>query len=426
MLLGRLNNLKITNFEAIMVITPKHKKIFVAIPLMDELSNLPDLVRNIEKQDFKDFELFVCVNQPDIWWDDPVKREVCVKNVESIEYLKERCNFPCHVIDKSSKGMAWQGKQLGVGWARKVVMDAINEVADTDDIILTLDGDTTFNSNYFSSILENFNTHSEAIGLSVPYYHKLSGSDAEDKAICRYEIYMRNYAINLWRINNPFHFTALGSAMAIPVSSYRAIGGMTPKKSGEDFYFLQKLRKYGNLLTWNAEKVYPAARFSDRVFFGPGPARIKGADGDWNSYPLYHHSLFDIVKKTYDTFDELFEKDIPTPMDDFIGNVLRQNNIWEPLRINAKTSKQFKRACRDKIDGLRILQFLKHTQSNLGTSDEECLFAMFETYYPDKLDELDFINLGFKFEDATLDQLDAIRNTLVAIEDDYQSKHHHS
>ncbi len=91
-------------------------------------------------------------------------------------------------------------------------------------------------------------------------------------------------------------FTAIGSAMALPVKSYRAIGGMTPHKSGEDFYFLQKLRKFGKVLTWNKEKVYPEARYSDRVFFGTGPAMIKGRDGDWSSYPIYPFELFDEIK----------------------------------------------------------------------------------------------------------------------------------
>ena len=78
------------------------------------------------------------------------------------------------------------------------------------------------------------------IGLAVPYYHKLIG-DATDRLILRYEIYMRCYLINLLRIQNPYAFTALGSAMAVTVRAYRKAGGLTPVKSGEDFYFLQNL-----------------------------------------------------------------------------------------------------------------------------------------------------------------------------------------
>jgi len=404
----------------------KHTKAYIAIPLLDELENLQMLLAAIDNQECSNYEVFFCVNQPDSWWEDNERKGVCERNIASVEYLQRQCSFPFRVIDKAGKGLGWQGKQLGVGWARKTVMDAINEEADKDDIIITLDGDTGFNPTYFSSVLDNFNAHPEAVGLSVPYYHPLSGSESEDRAILRYEIYMRNYAINLWRIANPFNFTALGSAMALPVSSYRAIGGMTPKKSGEDFYFLQKLRKYGLLLTWNKEKVYPAARFSDRVFFGTGPAMIKGAAGDWNSYPVYHHKLFDIINNTYKKFDELYEKDVETPMDDFILNVLKQKNIWEPLRINAKTAKQFKRACRDKIDGLRILQFLKHTQSSMKMVDEDCLIDLFKSYYPDKLEKLEILNEGFNFDELSLEKLDEIRNMMVEIEESYQQNEYDS
>ncbi|RLD79255.1 MAG: hypothetical protein DRJ15_09820 [Bacteroidetes bacterium] len=409
-----------------MVKPKRNRKIFIAIPLMDELECLPELLGCIRNQDFEGFEVYFCVNQPDTWWEVNDKKDLCDRNRESIAYLKQYCSFPFRIIDKSSKGKGWQGKQLGVGWARKVVMDAVAEAASGDDLIITLDGDTSFSEHYFRSVLDNFNANPDAVGLSVPYYHKLSGSNAEDRAILRYEIYMRNYAINLWRIDSPYHFTALGSAMALPVSSYRAIGGMTPKKSGEDFYFLQKLTKYGRLMSWNEEKVYPAARFSDRVFFGTGPAMIKGAGGDWDSYPIYHHSLFDDIRVTYDTFDELFEHDAATPMDTFFKEVLKQDDIWTPLRKNARTIEGFRRACRDKVDGLRILQYMKYMQSGIGDSDEDCLLEYFEAYHPDTIKELDFLTPGFNFVDLSVMQLDHIRDSLLGIEEYYQKHKHHA
>ncbi|HSG68325.1 MAG TPA: hypothetical protein VK994_06450, partial [Bacteroidales bacterium] len=340
----------------------KNTRVFAAIPLMDELNDLPALLGNIASQGADDFKVIFCVNQPDTWWDDKDKRKVCENNLASIELIRQKALFPFEVIDKASRGKGWQGKQLGVGWARKVAMDAVSAEADSNDIMITLDGDTDFNPGYFRSVLANFAKRPAAVGLSVPYYHRLTGSEAEDRAILRYEIYMRSYSINLWRIGNPYHFTALGSAMAVPVSAYRAIGGMSPKKSGEDFYFLQKLTKYGLLLTWNEEKVYPAARFSDRVFFGTGPAMIKGSAGDWDSYPVYHHSLFDAIRQTYESFATLYTENRATPMDDFISTVFQDKDIWTPLRKNSKSPEVFARACRDKIDGLRILQYLKLAQ----------------------------------------------------------------
>jgi hypothetical protein len=235
---------------------------------------------------------------------------------------------------------------------------------------------------------------------------------------------MRNYAINLWRIKNPYHFTALGSAMALPVSSYKAIGGMTPKRSGEDFYFLQKLLKYGTLMTWNEEKVYPAARFSDRVFFGTGPAMIKGERGDWESYPVYHYSLFDAVQQTYESFERIFEKDIHTPLGDYLEMETGQKDIWSPLRKNSRTVGQFKKACQEKVDGLRILQFLKHGQEARGLGDVESLRALVKKFYPEYFDGFEFMHDDYTFEELSVEQLDIIRNTLAEIEEAYQRKNH--
>jgi len=399
-------------------------RMHIAIPLMDELENLPQLLNDIRAQDTDDYRVYFCVNQPDVWWKNEEKRSVCERNIQSMDFIKGHADFPAKIIDRCSRGKGWQGNNLGVGWARKVAMDAIQDGANDRDIIITLDGDTRFNAGYFSSIKTNFKEHTTAVGLSVPYYHKLSGSEHEDRAILRYEIYMRNYAINLWRIGNPYHFTALGSAMAIPVSSYRAIGGMTPKKSGEDFYFLQKLVKYGELLTWNEEKVYPAARFSDRVFFGTGPAMIKGNRGDWESYPVYHHRLFEEVKETYDAFPALYQEEIKTPLGEYLSGKTGRKSIWEPLRKNAPNERNFIKACREKIDGLRILQFLKQRQAEKGYTDEECLLANIRILQADILNDFDFLVDGFTFDELSVGQLDKLRNALVAIEEAYQKEHH--
>jgi hypothetical protein len=110
---------------------------------------------------------------------------------------------------------------------------------------------------------------------------------------------------------------------------------------------------------YNAELVYPAARFSTRVDFGTGPAMIKGSSGNWESYPIYHHSLFDKIKETYDLIPQLFTEDIETEFIDFLKKQYKTEDLWSPLRKNFKTLPQFTRAFHEKADGLRILQFLK-------------------------------------------------------------------
>ncbi len=386
----------------------KYSKLFIALPVMNELHYLPALMHSIEQQEINDIELFVCVNQPDQWWTEDSGLERCLNNQETISYLKTFKDFPVKVIDRSSKGHGWRGKEYGVGWARKTVMDAINQVADPDDIIISLDADTVFYPAYFSTLLESFNTYRDAVAMAVPYYHPLVNDEEANKAMLRYEIYMRNYNINLLRIDSPFAFTALGSAMVLPVWAYRAIKGMTPKKSGEDFYFLQKLRKFGKILVWNDEKVYPGTRFSDRVFFGTGPAMIKGRAGDWDSYPIYHYSLFDNVETTYRQFENLYDDiQAKTPLGSFLKDIFKEENIWGPLKSNSKTKEQFIRACHHKLDGLRILQYLKSSQPSLEKTDKECLIENFNGMLP--VIDLDKVEV-----------LNNIRNLLVQKEEQYQ------
>ena len=400
---------------------PKNK-IFIALPLMDELEYIPSLLNCIYGQGFTNFEMFVCVNQPDKWWTDKEKIRICQNNTETIVQLKVISGFPVHIIDKSSVGKGWDNKNYGVGWARKTVMDAISKVASPNDIILTLDGDTTFGPEYFSSIVDSFFLYPQVNVISVPYYHLLTGNRKADHAILRYEIYMRYYALNMLRIGNPYAFTALGSAIACRVSAYRSVGGLTPHKSGEDFYFLQKLRKFGPVLVDHPQKVFPAARFSDRVFFGTGPAMIKGASGDWESYPVFDFSVFDEVKETFDAFEALFEKDIDTPMSAFLMDKFRSGSIWQPLRENFKSVDKFVRACQQKVDGLRILQYIKWRHNQFNSGDEENLLDFLQQHYRDDMMLLEINWKNFSFELADLDTLKKIRDSFAEKEKAWQQQ----
>ena len=392
----------------------------IALPILNETELLPDLLECILFQDYRLFRIFVCINQPDEWWEIPGKREICEANLKTIRYLEEYCGFDITVIDRCTPGNGWKGKRHGVGWARKTVMDAIDGVAGDRDIVVSLDADTTFSEHYFSSIAENFGSHPEAVAMAVPYFHKLTGDDAADRAILRYEIYMRYYSLNLWRIGSPYTFTALGSAMAFPVWAYRAIGGMTPKMSGEDFYFLQKMRKFGKMLFHNPEKVYPAARFSDRVYFGTGPAMIKGNLGDWSSYPIYSIHFFDEIRMTTDLFGEFFLRTISTPVVEFLSRQLKEEDPFRPLRENARDSKTFVRACHEKFDGLRILQYLKNRQHGTTGTDEDRMYEFIKKYFPSESKERKIDFSTFSFDQSPLKDLDKVRMFLLEKEEEYQ------
>jgi glycosyltransferase involved in cell wall biosynthesis len=402
------------------------KKIFIALPVLNELDYIEQCINSIKQQTYKNFELWVCINQPDYWWTERDKIHICRNNVQTLEYLQSIKDFKIVIIDRCSQGKGWdysKKSQMGVGIARQTLMESINKVALSDDIIISLDADTQFNSNYFSSIVENFKKHPEAIALSVPYYHNLTKDNDLDRAILHYEIYMRYYVINLHRINSIYSFTSLGSAFAVPIKSYRLVGGITPKYSGEDFYFLQKLVKTGKVLVWNPEKVYPAARLSDRVGFGTGPALIKGIAGDWKSYPIYDYKLFDDIYETYQELPKLFTQDISTKVIDFMSTQFKPKNFWEPIRkTHSKSQERFIRAMHEKIDSLRILQYLKINQKS-NDNDEKNLINFIKNFYGEEaLTNLEINENNFSFNKTSIKKLNNLRNFLQKIEEDYQRK----
>ncbi|MCP4553202.1 MAG: glycosyltransferase family 2 protein [Bacteroidetes bacterium] len=399
----------------------RNSKIFVALPVLDEFDFIKDCVDCINRQIYRNFELFVCVNQQEDWWQDNQLISICENNQRTIEWLQNQKNLPLTIIDKSSKGTGWIGKKKGVGWARKVTMDHINSVAKPNDLIISLDADTSFGENYFKSVINNFSKNVNHVALSIPYYHPITGDKQTDRDILRYEIYMRYYSLNLWRIKNPFNYTALGSAIALPIWAYNKIDGISPRKSGEDFYFLMKLRKFGKIGLWNKEKVYPAARYSSRVDFGTGPAMIKGRSGDWNTYPIYDYKLFDDVSKSYEAFFKLYNQDLDYPMKSFLIKQFKDEKWTEPLLKNNKTQTQFVKACQHKVDGLRILQFLKSSQNSIAGLNEDRLNAYLRKFHNIwELTNLGFDNERWSFDNSSIDELNILRNFLVQKEEAFQ------
>ncbi len=378
-------------------------RLHIAIPLMDELENLPALVECLQKQTFHNFDVYVCVNQPESWWGDETKQQICTNNADSIAFLQTVDTFSITIIDRSSHGHGWPAKRHGVGYARKELFDTILKTAAGNEIIVSLDGDTAFGKDYLASIAGQFAHNPHLSAIAVPYYHPLQHNAPTDRSLLRYEIYMRHYLINMFQIGNPYAFTALGSAMAFTVGAYKRCGGITPLQGGEDFYLLQKLRKTGELSVYNKETVFPQGRESKRVPFGTGPAVAKSVVEQDVSYPFYATASFQKVRQTYNLFPTLYEKDIPTPMTEFLCKQLKTDDVWQPLRKNFKTVPLFVKACTERVDGLRILQFLKSEHTAESSNGN---FAEFCTVNGIPLPE------GFSFESTDIRQLDEIRNAL--------------
>ncbi len=386
--------------------------LYVAIPAMDELEYLPATLQDLASQCIENpVEVFVCVNQPECYWLDPEKKAICEHNQELLQRLLKNKELSLHVLDYSSPEKGWKGKNFGVGWARRVMFEQILLSAKDSDIIVCLDADTRIRPNYLQTLLENFQTHPSFAAIAIPYYHTLSGEEQRDRAILRYELYMRNYAINLFQINSPYCFTAIGSAIALRTKTLRKIGNITPLKSGEDFYLLQKIRKMASIGHYNQEKVYPSSRYSSRVDFGTGPAIQKGTQGNWQSYPIFHHSLFIPIQQTYLQLKELFYTDIETDFLQFLKEQFKNNDLWKNIRGNVKDYAHFEHAFHEKADGLRLLQYVRQKHKQLPHSDEEALFDNFMRWMPDKTPT--WLSKTVSFQELTVEQLNTLRDHLA-------------
>ena len=387
----------------------------IAIPAMDELDYLPVTLDALSKQDTRlPFEVYVCVNQPDEYWNHPERQTVCKNNQKLLEFLHGYKSLTLHILDFASPGLGWKGKKTGVGFARKVLFERILSECDPKDIIISLDADTTFGTYYLQSVADRFERNPEMTAMSVPYYHPLNGGDEiRDKALLRYEIYMRNYAVNLLKISSPYGFTALGSAIAMRACSLKKIGNITPYQSGEDFYLVQKFCKMGGLSLFNTECVYPAGRYSDRVPFGTGPAMKLGAEGIWDSYPIYHFSFFTSIQEAYGKLRELYENKLSVKDNDFLRFLQKENqkpDIWQDIRENVSDFQHFVKAFHQKADGLRILQFVRAKQQQQPDLERNALYDNFHFWMPEKCP--DWLMPSQHWHQYTLEQLNTLRDLL--------------
>jgi hypothetical protein len=389
--------------------------LFLCVPVMEERENIPDFLHTIRRQNTsKRVVLVFCVNQPHKWWDNPKKKHVCLNNQETLKLLSQEKELSLAVIDKATQG--WDEKHYGVGWARKKAMDYAAAKAKDNDILFSMDADTFYPPDYLEKTANNLLSKPGKNAVAIPYYHPLPADKKAARAILRYEIYMRHYALNMWRIKSPYRFTALGSAIALPVWAYHKIGGITPKVAGEDFYFLQKLRKSGEILYSNPVKAFPQARYSSRVLFGTGPAMLKGSRGDWNSYPIYHPKLFDEVQQLYKNFERYYETGARPLPDEKLVPLFPDMQWLDLLKKNSSTKEQFLKKCHTKFDGLKTVQYLKQKQLHIADKEEEILKTFLLKYYPEKAKPCNKIIQELNFENTTIADLNNIRNLMTAIE----------
>ena len=111
-----------------------------------------------------------------------------------------------------------------------------------------------------------------------------------------------------------------------------------------------------------------------------------------------------------------------TPLDEFL--IEKFGSLpWEQFRRNFKTEELFIRACHEKIDGLRILQFLK---GNCNYNEEENAKALKQTlalFAKENLHSEELLLFELSFENSPVSLLNHVRDALFEVEMNYRKIH---
>jgi len=100
-------------------------------------------------------------------------------------------------------------------------------------------------------------------------------------------------------------------------------------------------------------------------------------------------------------------------MDEFLKKQFNTDELWRPLRDNYKDEKNFVKACIAKVDGLRILQFLKINQQPIKQGKSCVLTDYLYKYHSKGVDgELNKALENFDLENSPTEQLSKIRDFL--------------
>lgn len=202
----------------------------IVVPVIAEYENLRALFDSLLINDNRYFyktALIVVVNN---LADSP--EEVKADNQKSLTFLRLiiqksnlddpliqkaiNSNLNIYLIDASSPGLEMPNKIGGVGLARKIGMDAalktFNYNAINKKTLVCLDADCTVDSNYLTTIVDEFNSKNFSAAV-VKYEHKIEENSLTAHAIICYEIFLRYYVLGLKYANSLFAFHTVGSTM---------------------------------------------------------------------------------------------------------------------------------------------------------------------------------------------------------------------
>lgn len=368
---GKSNN----NFENVIVVP--------AICEYDNILNLLYSLLNNDKKYFSKTAIVFVVNN----FSDSTP-EVKTDNYKTLNFLRsiiseafskaelaekiQKSELSICLIDASTSGLELPIKDGGVGFARKIGLDAalilFNYDSKSKKILISLDADCTIDKNYLTAIVENFNTKNLDAGY-IKFQHDIEGNSLQSSAIICYEIFLHYYVLGLKYAGSPFAFHTVGSTIICDYESYIKVEGMNKQKAAEDFYFLEKLAKNYKIKKITTTAVYPSSRNSWRVPFGTGQRVIRFMNQKQNEYLLYDPASFNILKKWLKVFNSNEFNNSTNILNSArqihieLANFLEQQNFsrdWERIVQNSKNQIQLDKQKQKWFDGFRTLKLIHY------------------------------------------------------------------
>ncbi|MPN47535.1 hypothetical protein SDC9_195138 [bioreactor metagenome] len=158
--------------------------------------------------------------------------------------------------------------------------------------------------------------------------------------------------------------------MAVRGEAYVKAGGMRTRAGGEDFYFLQAVRKIGEMGDIFSTRVHPSARPSDRVPFGTGPRVRKiietgaiACEPDW-----VFDELSGVLAAVEDavTVEQLLKLEITGPAAPFFAEQ-RFREDWAKITANTpRDPDRLRRAFHEWFDAFRTLRLIHFLEQHHG------------------------------------------------------------
>ncbi|GBD03922.1 hypothetical protein HRbin19_01223 [bacterium HR19] len=269
----------------------------------------------------------------------------------------------------------------GVGFARRVLMDeaicSISKKCKRKDelyellhrkFIFSLDSDSTVSKNYFSAL--DFVDLREADFGIMSFAHRFSEREDVKEAGIVWELFLRYWKNSLRVCGYKNAFYPIGSLFAFRALVYVVSMGMSVRKAGEDFYFLQKVMLFSDVVEVPGVYVFPKAEPSLRTPFGTG-----------KEIHLFVSGNRDRIEKVWNfsSFEALEEiiQNIENPPDIFF-DFLRENPKFQVQyerleKLKLKDVELFRKKFFEWFNPFKVFKFLRFCERIYGRSfiDEE-------------------------------------------------------